>query len=132
MPPLCVLSRVSTRKTHVAKQFAVCHFIFNLSCTLILEPHPVLNLQARPKNTTSVEVTWLYPNDAKTNYKYWVRVAGGNFSDHVDGNSIEISNLEPGTRYDISVTVVVAANKSQSIEEHTYTYTSKALHSSIQ
>lgn len=98
-----------------------------MSCTLFLEPHAVLNLQARPINTTSVEVTWSYPNEAKTNYTYWVQVAGGHFNDRVDGNSIEVSNLEPGTRYNVSVTVIAAAGGS-STEEQTYTYTSKMVH----
>lgn len=101
-----------------------------MSCTLFLDPHPVLNLHARPKNTTSVEVTWSYPYEAMSNYKYWVQVAGGQFSDQVDGNSTEISNLEPGTLYNISV-IVMATAKSNSTEERTHTYTGKTLHSNI-
>lgn len=108
----------------------VFYFILNASCTLFPEPHPVLNLQARPKSTTSVEVTWSYPSEAKTNYTYWLQVAGGQFNDSVDGNSTEISNLEPGTRYNISVTVRAAAG-SHSTEAHTHTFTSKTLHSNI-
>lgn len=101
-----------------------------MSCTLFLDPHPVLNLQARPINTTSVEVTWSDPYEAVGNYKYWVQVDGGQFNEQVDGNSAEISNLIPGTRYNITVIVISAAG-SNSTEELTHTYTSKTLHSNI-
>lgn len=97
---------------------------------MFLVPNPVQNLRARPKNTTSMEVTWSYPREVQSDYRYQVQVNGGQFNKTVDGNSTEISNLEPGTQYDISV-IVLAAAGSQSTEEQTYNYTSKTLHSNI-
>lgn len=101
-----------------------------MSRTMFLVPNPVQNLQARPKNTTSVEVIWSYPREAQSDYRYQVQVNGGQFNKTVDGNRTEISNLEPGTQYNIGVTVLAAAG-SQSLEEQTYSYTSKTLHSNI-
>lgn len=88
------------------------------------------NLRARPNSTTSVVVTWSYPLEAQSNYTYQVQVNGELREETVDGNSTEISKLQPGTRYNISV-VVLAAAGSQSTEEQTYSYTSKTLHSNI-
>lgn len=97
---------------------------------MFLVPNRVQNLRARPKNTTSMEVTWSDPREAQSDYRYQVQVNGGQFNKTVDGNSTEISNLEPGTQYNIGV-IVLAAAGSQSLEEQTYNYTSKTLHSNI-
>lgn len=113
-----------------AKWFETC-FILSLTYpAMFLGPNPVLNLQARPTSTSSVEVTWSYPHDAQPDYKYHVQLNAVTLNKTVYGNSTEISNLDPGTRYNISV-IVEAAAGSQSTEKQTHTYTSKTLHSNV-
>lgn len=100
---------------------------------MFLVPNPVLNLVASPVNSTSVEVMWSYPQDAQRDYTYLVQARndiGVVFNATVNENSTEISNLEPGTRYNISVKAIASAG-SESTEEHTYSYTSKYLQSNI-
>lgn len=104
-----------------------------MSCVMFLVPNPVLNLVASPITSTSVKVTWSYPQDAQRNYTYLVKACndtGVVFNATVNENSTEISDLEPGTRYNISVKVI-APTGSESTEEQTYSYTSKALQSNI-
>lgn len=92
---------------------------------MFLVPNPVSNLRASPKNTTCVEVTWSNPQDAQATYSYQVQADGREFT--VSANSILVPDLEPGTRYNVSVQVIALAG-SQSTLEHTYSYTSKTLH----
>lgn len=105
----------------------------NMSNVMFLEPNPVSNLTARPIDSTSLEVMWLYPQDAQRNYTYLVQAyidTGVVFNATVSENSTEISGLEPGTRYNISVKVIASAG-SESTEEKSCSYTSKALQSNI-
>lgn len=104
-----------------------------MSNVMFLVPNPVLNLVASPINSTSVEVMWSYPQDAQRNYTYLVQAyndTGVVFNATVNGNRTEISGLEPGTRYNISVRVIAPAG-SESTEEQSYCYTSKAIQSNI-
>lgn len=92
----------------------------------------MLNLIASTKSTTSVEVMWTYPQGAKPNYKYFVEIyndMGDLLNKTVTLSSTNFSNLEPGTKYSINVTTVVAG--SYSTEEKTFSYTSKALQSKL-
>lgn len=105
----------------------------NMSNVMFLEPNPVSNLVARPISSTSLEVMWSYPQDAQRNYTYLVQAysdTGVVFNATVSENSTEISGLEPGTRYNIGVKVIASAG-SESTEEKSYSYTSKALQSNI-
>lgn len=104
-----------------------------MSNVMFLVPNPVLNLVASPINSTSVEVMWSYPQDARHDYTYLVQAFSDTrvvFNATVSENSTEISDLEPGTRYNISVKAIASA-RSESTEEQTYSYTSKALQSNI-
>ncbi|XP_054475501.1 tenascin-X-like isoform X1 [Anoplopoma fimbria] len=87
-------------------------------------PNPVLNLAAIPESTTSIKVSWSDPPDAKSYYKYLVTYSatGALFSITVSNNSIDVTNLEPGTRYSINVTTI-AAEGSESMVEQTFSYT---------
>ncbi|KAM6925928.1 receptor-type tyrosine-protein phosphatase eta-like [Lycodopsis pacificus] len=88
-------------------------------------PNPVLNLTASPKSTTSIKVIWSAPLDAKMYYKYLVqtyRTTAEPFNTTVSNNSTDVTELEPGTRYDINVTTI-AAEGSESTVEQTFSYT---------
>ncbi|XP_034734384.1 receptor-type tyrosine-protein phosphatase eta [Etheostoma cragini] len=91
-------------------------------------PNPVLNLVASPSSTTSIKVKWSYPQNTKTYYQYFVQTystAGPQFNQSsltVSINNTDVPNLEPGTRYNISVTTI-AATGSESTVETTYSYT---------
>ncbi|XP_037623767.1 receptor-type tyrosine-protein phosphatase eta isoform X4 [Sebastes umbrosus] len=88
-------------------------------------PNPVLNLVASPKSTTSVNVKWSEPQGAQMYYKYRVETyntTGALFNIIVSNNSIDVPDLEPGTRYNINVTTI-AATGSESTVEQTFSYT---------
>ncbi|XP_031138584.1 receptor-type tyrosine-protein phosphatase eta isoform X2 [Sander lucioperca] len=97
-------------------------FVYNSTFTL---PNPVLNLVASASSTTSVKVKWSDPQGAKMYYNYLVQTyntAGPLFNTTVSINNIDVPNLEPGTRYNISVTTI-AATGSESTVENTFSYT---------
>uniref|UniRef100_UPI0037E8ED9F receptor-type tyrosine-protein phosphatase eta isoform X2 n=1 Tax=Semicossyphus pulcher TaxID=241346 RepID=UPI0037E8ED9F len=93
-------------------------------------PNPVLNLVASPNSTTSVEVRWSSPQGAQDHYSYLVQTystTGTLINKTVSSNSAVLSELEPGTRYNISVRTR-AAPGSESADEFTLSYTlSKAV-----
>ncbi|XP_061826005.1 receptor-type tyrosine-protein phosphatase eta-like isoform X1 [Nerophis lumbriciformis] len=88
-------------------------------------PCPVLNLVASPFNTTAIQVAWSYPQ--KLNFTYIVQIynATGTLVKELqvrDVNSTIVTDLEPGTRYNVSVTTLAAAG-SESTAVQTFTYT---------
>ncbi|KAL7403339.1 hypothetical protein ABVT39_027926 [Epinephelus coioides] len=88
-------------------------------------PNPVLNLEASPQSNTSIVVKWSDPQGVQPYYKYLVQTystAGTLFNETVSNNSTDVPNLEPGTRYDVSVTTI-AATGSESTVEQTFNYT---------
>ncbi|XP_062418961.1 receptor-type tyrosine-protein phosphatase eta [Pungitius pungitius] len=88
-------------------------------------PNPVQNLSASPNSTTSIKVKWLAPQEAKSYYRYLVQTnnaTGLLFKTTVTNTSTEVTNLQPGTRYDIRVTTI-AGEGSQSTVESTFSYT---------
>ncbi|XP_049928086.1 receptor-type tyrosine-protein phosphatase eta isoform X2 [Epinephelus moara] len=88
-------------------------------------PNPVLNLEASPQSNTSIVVKWSDPQGVQPYYKYLVQTystAGTLFNETVSNNSTDVPNLEPGTRYDVSVTTI-AATGSESTVEQTFSYT---------
>ncbi|KAM8861615.1 receptor-type tyrosine-protein phosphatase eta-like [Synchiropus picturatus] len=89
-------------------------------------PHPVLNLEARPRNTTSITVDWSEPQGVQVFYKYRVRTHTSNgtieSSMEVSDTKAEVHGLEPGTEYRITVETM-AAPESVSEPEQTDTYT---------
>ncbi|XP_010764284.1 receptor-type tyrosine-protein phosphatase eta-like, partial [Notothenia coriiceps] len=95
----------------------------NTSFTL---PNPVLNLEASPKSTTSVKVSWSQPQEAWSYYEYLVQAYKTTgelvFNITVSNNSADVTSLEPGNRYNINVTTIAAAG-SESTAEQTFSYT---------
>nr|XP_033940757.1 receptor-type tyrosine-protein phosphatase eta isoform X3 [Pseudochaenichthys georgianus] len=95
----------------------------NASLTL---PNPVLNLEASPKSTTSVKVSWSQPQEAWSYYEYLVQAYKTTgelvFNITVSNNSADVTSLEPGNRYNINVTTIAAAG-SESTMEQTFSYT---------
>lgn len=87
-------------------------------------PNPVLDLVASPSSTTSVKVEWSYPRGAQPYYKYLVQTSNATEPLTVTGNEAVVGDLQPGTRYDITVTTR-AAEGSESTVEETFSYTSR-------
>ncbi|XP_065812681.1 receptor-type tyrosine-protein phosphatase eta [Labrus bergylta] len=86
-------------------------------------PNPVLNLKSSTKSTTSVEVTWSPPQGVQDYYRYLVQtVSPTGTNESVSTNSAELSKLEPGTKYNISVRTI-AAQGIESADEFTFSYT---------
>ncbi|XP_061628616.1 receptor-type tyrosine-protein phosphatase eta isoform X1 [Phyllopteryx taeniolatus] len=89
-------------------------------------PNPVFNLVSSPFNTTSIKVAWSRPHGARTYYKYLVQTYNrtGILVDAqtVSDNNTDVHDLEPGTKYNVSVSTLATA-ESQSTEEQTFTYT---------
>ncbi|XP_033997468.1 receptor-type tyrosine-protein phosphatase beta isoform X6 [Trematomus bernacchii] len=89
-------------------------------------PNPVLNLEASPKSTTSVKVSWSPPQEAWSYYEYLVQAYTTTgelvFNITVSNNSADVTSLEPGNRYNINVTTRAAAG-SESTVEQTFSYT---------
>ncbi|XP_074533307.1 receptor-type tyrosine-protein phosphatase beta [Halichoeres trimaculatus] len=88
-------------------------------------PYPVLNLESEPKSATSVEVKWSAPLEVQAYYKYSVKAVSSTGEEHnqeVNSTSTDITGLEPGTRYNISVRTI-AAPGIESDEENTFNYT---------
>lgn len=65
---------------------------------------------------------WSYPQGALTYYTYFV--LGPKFNSTIGTNRIEIANLDPGTKYRITVKTI--AVECESAEEETHAYTSKS------
>lgn len=86
----------------------------------------MLNLVSKPKSTTSVEVSWSEPVGVKGYYKYSVKLTG-KVVDQVNSTNTDISGLEPGTGYNITVRTIAALGV-ESTDENTFSYTCKALH----
>ncbi|XP_068458580.1 receptor-type tyrosine-protein phosphatase eta-like [Clinocottus analis] len=88
-------------------------------------PNPVQKLTASPKSSTSIQVEWSDPLEAKLYYKYLVQTysAGALFNTTiVSNNSTVVTNMEPGTRYTINVTTIAAEGSESSVEK-TFSYT---------
>ncbi|KAM8891688.1 receptor-type tyrosine-protein phosphatase beta isoform 1-T1 [Spinachia spinachia] len=88
-------------------------------------PNPVQNLSATPHSAISIQVKWLAPQEAKLYYRYLVQTnspTGLLFNMTVSNTSAEVTKLEPGTRYHISVTTI-AGEGSQSTVQHTFSST---------
>ncbi|XP_040893831.1 receptor-type tyrosine-protein phosphatase eta isoform X3 [Toxotes jaculatrix] len=88
-------------------------------------PNPVLNLVASPFSTTSVQVNWSDPLGVQQNYSYLVKATTYNASEitvNTTANSANVPDLEPGTRYNISVRTI-AAPGAESEDKHTFSYT---------
>ncbi|XP_026220777.1 receptor-type tyrosine-protein phosphatase beta-like isoform X30 [Anabas testudineus] len=94
--------------------------VSNSSYTL---PNPVLNLRASPQSTTSITVTWSNPVGYLPYYGYLVKIYQNTTLDvYTTLNTTIVSNLEPGTGYNISV-ITTAANISASTAVQTFSYT---------
>ncbi|XP_071360006.1 receptor-type tyrosine-protein phosphatase beta isoform X5 [Trachinotus anak] len=88
-------------------------------------PNPVLNLKAYPKSITSIKVEWSDPLGAQSYYEYLIKTYNDTealFTKTTINNSIDLSDLEPGTGYNISVSTI-AAPGSESMEEQIFSYT---------
>ncbi|XP_069577895.1 receptor-type tyrosine-protein phosphatase eta-like [Brachyistius frenatus] len=88
-------------------------------------PNPVMMVEASPKSTTSITVTWSDPLGVQPYYKYIVEIVnatGASSFQTVSNNVTDVTNLEPGSRYDINVTTQ-AAPGSESNAEQTFAYT---------
>ncbi|XP_063757414.1 receptor-type tyrosine-protein phosphatase eta isoform X2 [Eleginops maclovinus] len=89
-------------------------------------PNPVLNLEARPKSTTSVKVSWSQPQGVLPYYEYLVQTYNTTgellCETTVSNYSTDVRCLEPGYRYNINVTTIAAAG-SESTVEQTFSYT---------
>ncbi|XP_019749603.1 receptor-type tyrosine-protein phosphatase eta-like isoform X4 [Hippocampus comes] len=97
-------------------------------------PNPVLNLVASPINTTSINVAWSFPHGVQTYFSYLVQTRNSTGAlvneQTVSDNMSDVHDLEPGTKYSVSVTTLAAA-ESESTEEQTFTYTKPGVVSNI-
>lgn len=93
-------------------------------------PNPVLALDANPNSDTSIRVNWSLPQDPKQYYQYEVEVYNSTgdvvHRETVNVTSHDVSNLQPGSRYNITVSTIVGT-KFKSTPEQTFTYTSKSI-----
>ncbi|XP_051915969.1 receptor-type tyrosine-protein phosphatase eta-like isoform X2 [Hippocampus zosterae] len=89
-------------------------------------PNPVLNLVASPINTTSINVAWSFPHGVQTYFSYLVQTRNSTGAlvneQTISDNISDVHDLEPGTKYSVSVTTLAAA-ESESTEEQTFAYT---------
>ncbi|XP_061677448.1 receptor-type tyrosine-protein phosphatase eta-like isoform X2 [Syngnathoides biaculeatus] len=85
-------------------------------------PNPVVNLVSSPFNATSIKVAWSSPYGVQTYYEYLVQTYKSTGTlvkpQTVSNNNADVHDLEPGTKYNISVTTLATAG-SESTEEHT-------------
>uniref|UniRef100_A0A3Q1EYV8 protein-tyrosine-phosphatase n=1 Tax=Acanthochromis polyacanthus TaxID=80966 RepID=A0A3Q1EYV8_9TELE len=107
----------------VGPQNLTSTIVHNSTFTL---PHPVQQLEARPKNTTSITVEWTHPQEYKSYYNYSVQTyyeTGAQVeSKNISNNFTDVTGLEPGSKYNISVTTI-AAPGSESTVKWTSSYT---------
>ncbi|XP_008298883.1 receptor-type tyrosine-protein phosphatase eta isoform X2 [Stegastes partitus] len=103
----------------------------NLNSTIVhksafTRPNPVLNLEARPKSTASVTVSWTDPLGVQPYYQYLVETYNDTGmlvdSKTVNESSTDVTGLEPGSKYDINVTTVAAPGSKSDVEQ-TFSYT---------
>ncbi|XP_055365802.1 receptor-type tyrosine-protein phosphatase eta [Betta splendens] len=101
----------------------------NLTSTIVFGsyftlPNPVETLTASPQSNTSILVTWYNPLGYQSYYKYLVNTSTNSvfFNQTVSTNNANVSNLTPGTAYNVSVTTI-AAEGSISTGTQTFSYT---------
>ncbi|KAM6408173.1 receptor-type tyrosine-protein phosphatase eta [Rhynochetos jubatus] len=81
-----------------------------VSISLYTKPSPVLHLKAEYIGMTSVNLTWVANDTASSSYTYRIEVVGGASVRNLtsDVNRIEITELLPGMRYNVTVFAVAA------------------------
>ncbi|XP_075325609.1 receptor-type tyrosine-protein phosphatase beta [Odontesthes bonariensis] len=88
-------------------------------------PNPVSNVVANPISTTSIKVNWSMPLGARDYYKYLIETYNVTRlvnSQTVNSSSVDVNELEPGSIYNISVTVTVPdGSKSTAVTTFNYT-----------
>ncbi|KAM4618292.1 receptor-type tyrosine-protein phosphatase eta-like [Polymixia lowei] len=89
-------------------------------------PNPVINLIASPESTTSVKVEWSNPQGVQAHYMYRVQTSNTSGTlvntTTVSVNSLVVTGLEPGTRYNFTVTTVAAPGSDSTVEQ-AFSYT---------
>ncbi|XP_052336601.1 receptor-type tyrosine-protein phosphatase beta-like isoform X12 [Oncorhynchus keta] len=92
--------------------------VYALECTL---PKPVVNLTATPLSNSSCKLQWTDPVEVKNYYTYRVQYikATGPVPKTVSTNFTQVTDLEPGTGYNFTVTTV-AATGSEGTPERTF------------
>ncbi|KAM9376093.1 receptor-type tyrosine-protein phosphatase beta-like [Pholidichthys leucotaenia] len=96
--------------------------IYNSTFT---RPNPVMNLRASPESITSVKVEWSGPLGVQQYYKYWAEIYTDTetlINSTYIYNSSTVNNLEPGTRYNISVKTEASPGIYSTVEQ-TFAYT---------
>ncbi|KAG7468403.1 hypothetical protein MATL_G00142530 [Megalops atlanticus] len=88
-------------------------------------PNPVIDLKASPLSTSSVRLEWMRPIGAQSTYTYRALISGPSGfekNNTTQTNNVTIPDLEPGTRYNCTVTAVIS-NDISSPPESTFCYT---------
>ncbi|KAG7473791.1 hypothetical protein MATL_G00099630, partial [Megalops atlanticus] len=82
-------------------------------------PNPVQNLQASTVNISAVRLEWGSPAGVKNFYKYFVQISNNSgflLNMTVQTNNTGISDLEPGTQYNCTVSTVASEDAVSSPE----------------
>uniref|UniRef100_A0A8B9HZ24 protein-tyrosine-phosphatase n=1 Tax=Astyanax mexicanus TaxID=7994 RepID=A0A8B9HZ24_ASTMX len=79
----------------------------SVSITAYTLPNAVQNLQASTMNTTSVYLTWSQPPGNSSLLSYKIQINGTSFT--ISNFSLLITQLQPGTSYNCSITAVITA-----------------------